>query len=197
MNVMSRFGAIVTIVALAIVSIGISSCEAITEAATVGVPITIELFPESINPTIPTEDVDCADMASFKDYQDNKDMIKSGEPKDAYFEIEELQNPTFNTAVAVFSFVRFQLEFDASYGDSKVYDLGTFTNVSLQSLLDGPVQVPITDDSRQAINKIVDGQEKFCVKAVYGAFNAPIGAASASYLKGKLSLTIDFKAEVL
>jgi hypothetical protein len=197
MNLSSRLLSLAVVTLLAVASVGISSCDAITQAATIGVPITIDLYPASINPSIPTEDIDCADMTTIKDYQDNKDKIKRGELKTATFQILELNGPTFETSAAVFSSVSFTLEFDATYGDTKVYNLGTFTNVPLADLLAGPMTVTLSADAQSAIDKIVAGREKFCVKAVYGPFNAPIGAASADYLRGKISLTIDFKAEVL
>lgn len=169
-----------------------TGCEEITNAATVKVPLTVDLYPTSTNPTIPQTDVDCIDLTENSDYNDNKDKIKGGELKSASFELEELYGAQFDPQTVVFSTVTFTLKFHEDYGDSKVYQLGTFTNVAMKSLFDAPMNIPVTSDAKAAIDLIARGRAKFCTECQYGPFTT--GAGSASYLKGHLQLKIDFKA---
>jgi len=190
-----RIGSIVTIASVAIMGLVTTACEEISNAATIKVPITVTVHPESINPSIPQTDVDCYDLSTNKDYNDNKDQIEGGELKSAAFQIIQLDNPTFDVNTAVFSSVSFTLMFDPAYEDPKVYQLGNFTNISLASLLAGKVNVPLNDDVKEAINLIAKGRAKWCINAVYGPFVH--GPGSADYLKGELDMTIDFTAKAL
>ena len=176
-------------------SISIAGCEALTEAASFNVPIDIELYPESISPAIPTVDVDCTDLAELKDYQDNKDAITGGELTGITFQIIELTAPDFTPSGSDFTTVSFTLTFDPEYGDTKVYDLGTFSDINVGGLMTSAMTIPVTDDAREALDKILGGQEKFCCTASYGPLST--GAGSADYLMGELILSIDFTASAL
>lgn len=188
---------LLTFSAALLFAVGISGflttgCEEITNAATVKVPLTVDLYPESTNPSIPQTDVDCVDLTSNDDYNDNKDKIKDGDLKSASFQIDQLTGETFDRNTAVFSTVTFTLKFDEVYGDSKVYQLGTFNNVAMKTLLDGPMNIPVTADAKTAIELIARGRAMFCTECQYGPFTS--GPGSATYLKGHLQLNIDFTA---
>ncbi|MCX6139893.1 MAG: hypothetical protein NTX15_03540 [Candidatus Kapabacteria bacterium] len=183
--------------AIAVSSIGFSGCEEISKAATFSVPITISVSPKSDNPTIPKTDQSCTDMSTNKDFMDNKDKISGGKVKEAFFQITTLTNPVFTSGTAAdqtFSTCSFTLTFDPVYGDARVYNLGTFTNVKLSDLLAGRMAVPVNTDFEDAI-KLIPRRPKFCFNAVYGSFNT--GPASASFIQGKLDVTIDFSVSAL
>jgi len=173
----------------------VSGCDALTDATTVDVPIDIKVYPQSINPSIPQVDEDCVDLNSIKDYADNKDMIKGGSLQRITFQVTDLQNPSFDPQTAVMQTLDLTLEFDASYGDPKVYNLGSFTDLAFASAYGAPMTVPVTDDAKAVITKILAGREKFCVKASYGPLTS--GPASATFLKGALIMTVKFEASVL
>lgn len=188
---------LLTFSAVMLFAVGITSflttgCEEITNAATVKVPLTVDLYPTSINPTIPQTDVDCVDLSENKDYNDNKDKIKDGDLKSASFQIQELNGAQFDPQTAVFSTVTFTLKFDEVYGDTKVYQLGTFNNVAVKTLLEAPMNIPVTNDAKAAIELIARGRAKFCTECNYGPFTS--GPGGADFLKGHLQLKIDFTA---
>ena len=193
-RLITRSPIIASMIVLAM-SISIAGCEALTEAASINVPIDIELYPESISPALPTLDMDCTDLAEIKDYQDNKDLISGGELTGITFQILELTAPDFPPSSSSFTTVTFTLNFDPDYGDSKTYELGTFSDVNIGDLMTSPMTIPVTDDARAALEKILEGQEKFCCTASYGPLNS--GAGSADYLMGELILSIDFTASAL
>ena len=180
---------------VAIVGLMSYGCDAIANATSVDVPIDVVLHPESVNPDIPTVDIDCADLNSIKDYADNKDMIEGGELQKATFKVTDLIAPTFEPATAVLTDMNFHLEFDPVYGDTKSYHIGAFSMLAFNDVMTSPMDIPLNDDARAAISKILAGQEKFCIKASYGPLTT--GPASASYLRGELTLTVKFKASVL
>lgn len=185
----STIAAFVLFGASALVTTG---CEEITDAATINVPMTVDLYPTSINPNVPEVDADCVDLSEDSDYNDNKDKIKGGELKSVTFQITQLDQPQFDPQTAVFSTVTFTLKFDEQYNDSKVYNLGTFNNVAVKDVMNAPMNIPVTNDAKQAIDLIARGRAKFCTECSYGPFTS--GPGGAAYLKGHLQLKIDFKA---
>ncbi len=170
-------------------------CDALSEATEVDVPIDITFWPESESLTIPHEQTDCVNMADIKDYADNKDAIESAELLKATFMIDDLRFPSFDPATAVMTKVDFMLTFNEEYGDTRVYQIGTFNDIAIASVLGTPKDIPLNSDANAAIQKILAGQEKFCVKAVYGPLDT--GASDAGYLLTKIVLTVKFKASVL
>lgn len=192
---MKRWMTISTIAAVALMATSVlmtTGCEEITDAATINVPMTVDLYPTSINPNVPEVDNDCVDLSEDSDYNDNKDKIKGGELKSITFQITELTQPQFDPQTAVFSTVTFSLKFDESYGDNKVYNLGTFNNVAVKDVMNAPMNIPVTNDAKQAIDLIARGRAKFCTECSYGPFTS--GPGGAAFLKGHLQLKIDFKA---
>ena len=129
-----RVGSVFVVLAAIVVGLSTTACEEVTKAASIKVPITISVNPESINPTIPQTDIDCYDLTENKDYNDNADKITEGELKSAAFQIIQLDNPSFATSSAVFSTISFELKFHEDYEDPKMYQLGTFNNIALIAL---------------------------------------------------------------
>lgn len=192
---MKRWMTISTIAAFVVLgasTLVTTGCEEITDAATINVPMTVDLYPTSINPNVPEVDADCVDLSEDSDYNDNKDKIKGGELKSVTFQITQLDQPQFDPQTAVFSTVTFSLKFDESYADPKVYNLGTFNNVAVKDVMNAPMNIPVTNDAKQAIDLIARGRAKFCTECSYGPFTS--GPGNAAYLKGHLQLKIDFKA---
>ncbi|MBK6292206.1 MAG: hypothetical protein IPP80_06930 [Ignavibacteria bacterium] len=197
MRSITRFGTFAFVLAMAVASIGFSGCEELANATTFTVPITITVRPESNNPSIPKTDQACKDMSTETSFMDNKDKISGGKVKEAFFQIIDLTDPVFASGTIndqIFTSCSFTLTFDASYGDVKVYNLGTFTNVKLSDLIAGKMAVPVSADFEEAI-KLIPRRPKFCFNAVYGSFNT--GPASAAHIQGKLDVTIDFEASAL
>jgi hypothetical protein len=146
---------------------------------------------------LPTSQVDCKDLSADSDFNDNKDRIKSGNVKEAFFQIERLDGPVFSSGNIIdqaFTNCSFSLIFDPAYGDPKEYNLGTFTNVSLSALMADRMSIPLSPDIVTAIN-LIPSRPKFCFKASYGPLNT--GPATASYIGGKLDVVIDFQASAL
>ena len=171
------------------------SCDALNEATEIDVPIDITFWPESESLTIPHDQVDCVNMAEIKDYADNKDAIESAELLSATFMIDDLRFPSFDPATAVMTTLNFTLVFDEEYGDTKVYNIGTFTDIPFADVMGVEKDIPLNADANAAIQKILAGQEKFCVTASYGPLDS--GAADAGYLLSKIVLTVKFKASVI
>ncbi len=185
------------VLAIASGSFLLSGCEEIAQAATLKIPITISLEPESTSPSIPKTDQSCKDLSSEKDLIDNRDKISGGTVKEAYFQITDLMNPRFasgGTDDQVFTRCSFTLVFDEQYGDTKTYQLGTFVNVRLADLMNGRMAIPVSSDFNEAI-KLIPRRPKFCINAVYGSFNT--GPATASFIKGKIDVVIDFEASAI
>lgn len=178
-------------------SLAITGCEELAQAATIRVPITLSVSPASDNPAIPTTNTSCYDMTTEKDFMDNKDKIEGGSVKEAFFRVTSLDNPTFTSgllASQVFTTCAFTLTFDAAYGDTRVYNLGTFTNVNLGDLMASRISIPVNADFVDAI-KLIPRRPLFCFHAVYGPLQS--GPASAVRLEGKLDVTIDFEVNPL
>jgi len=197
MKLRSKIGAVTLVATMAVFAIGLIGCEEISNAATFDVPITITVRPASDNPTIPNVDTSCTDMSTNQDFMDNKDKIDGGTVKEAFFQITSFIDPVFTSgtsATQIFSTCAFTLTFDPVYMDTRVYNLGTFTNVPLGDLLAGRMAVPVSADFEAAIN-LIPRRPKFCFQAVYGALNS--GPASASRIEGKLDVTVNFKAKAL
>jgi len=179
----------------------ISSCDAITNAAKLKIPITVTIYPKGDNPVIPMTDEDCADLSTNKDFIDNKDQFEGATVKDLSVLITDLTNPVFASGTVndqVFSHVKITLVFDPAYGDPNVYEIGTLTNVSLASVLGPaggtPLMIPKSTGADAAVALILQ-RPKFCVSVDYGPMNT--GAASATFIQAKVDLTINFEASAI
>lgn len=184
-------------VLIAISSMSFIGCDAINAAATLKIPITVTVRPTGTDVNLPTTSVDCKDLGADSDFNDNKDRIKSGNVKEAFFQIERLDGPVFASgtiADQAFTTCTFALVFDPSYGDPKEYHLGTFTNVSLAALMADKMSIPLDTDIVTAIN-LIPSRPKFCFKATYGALNT--GPATATFIGSRLEVVLDFQASAL
>ncbi|NQW30029.1 MAG: hypothetical protein HQ472_05900 [Ignavibacteria bacterium] len=178
-------------------SLSFLGCDAINAAATFKIPITVTVRPTGVNPTLPTTNISCEDLSTNTDFSDNKDKIKSGNVKEAFFQIERLDDPIFTSGVIadqVFTVCTFVMVFDPIYGDMKEYQLGTFTNISMQDLITSRMPITLNSDIVAAIG-LIPSRPKFCFKATYGPLVS--GPASASFIGGKLDVVLDFTASAL
>ncbi len=189
------FGIVVLMPAL------IAGCDALTKAATVKVPITVTVYPKGNNVTIPLVQQDCADLSTNKDYLDNKDRFKDARINKLEGLISQLVNPSFASGSLndqVFTFVKVFLVFDPIYMDSKVYEIGTISNLSLASVYGPgggtPIEITKTADADKAAKLILE-RPRFCFQVQYGPLNT--GPATADFIEAKVDITIDFEASAL
>lgn len=195
---MKRYSvALAMLVSITMMSLVLSGCDSIIDAASISVPISVTLTGESTNASIPKTEESCDDLTSQKTFNDNVARIRGGSISDLTLHITDLTNPTFTSgtlASQVFSRVTFTLRFDPSYGDTRVYKLGEFTNVSLADLMSAPRSLALHSDANDAIAKMAS-QPKFCVTTDYGAFAS--GPAQADYIRAVVEMTLKFEARTL
>jgi hypothetical protein len=193
-----RFVTVSATVALAAGTILTTGCDKLTEALDIKVPTTITLEPESYNATLPKTEISCEDLSDNSDLMKYKDNISGGSVSSATLGIESLQNAVFTsgtTADQVFTNVSCTMTFDPSYGDTKVYTVGTLSDVKLSDMLNGnKVSIPVSPDFNNVV-KLIPQRPKFCFNLSYG--NLKSGPATASYIKGKLEIKINFDASPL
>lgn len=198
MKSIERIATVVAMFALVVGSFLTSGCDQLTEALDIKVPTTITLEPESVNATLPKTEVSCEDLSDNSDLMKYKDNIKGGSVTSATFAIQTLTNPVFTSgAIAdqVFNNVSCTMTFDPSYGDTKVYTVGTLNNVKLSDMLDGnKITIPVSSDFNNVV-KLIPQRPKFCFALSYGTLNT--GPATAAYIKGKLEIKLNFEANPL
>jgi hypothetical protein len=179
----------------------IGGCEAITNAAKLKIPIPVAFTLKADNPSIPFNSEDCTDLSTNTDYNNNKDSFEGATVKDITILVTDLTDPIFTSGTIAdqqFTNVRVTMVFDPSYGDTKVYELGTLSNVSLAAI-HGPtggtaMNVPKGSDADVAAALILN-RPKFCVRVDDGALNT--GPASAKHIEAKVELTINFEASAI
>ncbi len=189
------------LIAAIVIPAFIGGCEAITNAAKLKIPITVTVYPKTDNPSVPFVDEDCADLSTNSDFIENKDSFEGATVKEMYILINQLTDPVFTSGALTdqaFTNVRVSLVFDPIYGDPKVYELGLLTNVNLASILGpaggSPMFVPKGPDADAAVALILD-RPKFCVRVDYGVMNT--GPATATFIEGKVDITINFEASAI
>ncbi len=177
--------------------IGLTSCDKVLDASSIGVPITVNFTAEAANATVPLVSEACADLTTKKAFNDNISLISGGTASDVTMMITELANPTFTSGTLesqIFTSVKLTLSFDPSYGDTRTYTLGEFTNVSLSQLMSGKRSLVLHSDANEAIAKMKT-QPKFCVTTTYGPLLS--GPARADKISATIDMTLKFEARVL
>lgn len=176
---------------------GLTSCDKVLDASSIGVPITVSFTAEAANATVPLVSEACTDLTTKKAFNDNISLISGGSVSDVTMIITELTNPTFTSGTLdsqIFTSVKFTLSFDPSYGDTRTYTLGEFTNVSLSQLMNGKRSLVLHSDANEAIAKMKT-QPKFCVTTTYGPLIS--GPARADVIRATIDMTLKFDARVL
>ena len=189
-----RYTVLSSILAL---SIALTGCDALVDATNIEVPIAVSIVGDATNATIPSTDASCTDLSNERDFTDNVARIRGGSISDVTLRITDLTNPTFTLGTLssqVFSRVTLSLSFDPSYGDTRVYTLGEFTNVSLADLMSAPRSLALHSDATAAIEKM-SSQPKFCVTVSYGAFAS--GPAQADYIRAVINMNLKFEARTI
>ena len=182
---------------MVVFSVALNGCDALIDAASIDVPIAVTIVGEATNAAIPSTDEACTDLSSEKAFSDNVARIKGGTVSDVTLRITDLTNPSFTSGTLssqIFSRVALTLRFDPTYGDTRVYTLGEFTNVSLADLMSAPCSMVLHSDANAAIAKMTT-QPKFCVTTSYGAFAS--GPAQADYIRAVVGMTLKFEARTL
>lgn len=180
-----------------LMSLLIASCDSIIDASSIDVPIEVNISGDAVNPSIPSSNDACTDLTTQSAFSDNVARIRGGRVSDVTLKITDLTNPTFTSgtlSTQVFSRVSLTLQFDQQYGDTRVYTLGEFTNVSLADLMSQPRSLVLHGDANDAIGKMIS-QPKFCVTVSYGSLAS--GPASADYIRATLAMTLAFEARTL
>jgi hypothetical protein len=185
------------LMSIAVLSISLLGCDAIIDAAAIDVPISVTITGEATNPTIPSADASCSDLTSQQAFTDNVARLRGGSISDVTLRITDLTNPTFTTGTLssqVFSRVTLTLSFDPEYGDTRVYTLGEFTDVSLADLMSAPRSLALHSDAAAASAKMIT-QPKFCVTVSYGAFAS--GPARADYIRAVVGMKLNFEVRTV
>lgn len=182
---------------IVISSVALNGCDALVDATSIDIPITVSIVGDATNAAIPSTDEACTDLSAEQTFADNIARIKGGTVSDVTLRITDLTNPTFTSgslSSQTFSRVALTLRFDPAYGDSRVYTLGEFTNVSLADLMSAPRSLVLHSDANAAVSKMTT-QPKFCVTMSYGAFTS--GPAQADYIRAVVGMTLKFEARTL
>jgi hypothetical protein len=193
----TRSASLAMLLSIAVLSISLLGCDAIIDAAAIDVPISVTITGEATNPTIPSADASCSDLSSQQAFADNVARIRGGSVSDVTLHITDLVNPTFTSGTLssqVFSRVTLTLLFDPEYGDTRVYTLGEFTDVSLADLRSAPRSLALHSDAGDACAKM-STQPKFCVTVSYGAFAS--GPARADYIRAVIGMKLKFEARTI
>jgi len=169
-------------------------CEAINNLTLVDVPITITLNPTVSNSALPhTAPPDCNDLTSNSKFNDNKDKIKSGSITEVTFQVMTYTG-TPTAATAVYDKIEYKLKFDPSYGDATEYELGSFINLSVATLMAGAQKITVNNANlNTAIAKIKE-RPKFCIYSTYN-LNGTTGTITS--MTSELKITFQFKVDAL
>lgn len=197
MTTPTRSTSLAMLLSIAVLSISLLGCDAIIDAAAIDVPISVTFTGEAANPTIPSADASCSDLTSQQAFTDNVARLRGGSISDVTLRITDLTNPTFTSGTLssqVFSRVTLTLSFDPEYGDTRVYTLGEFTDVSLADLMSAPRSLALHSDAAAASAKMIT-QPKFCVTVSYGAFAS--GPARADYIRAVVGMKLNFEVRTV
>lgn len=188
------------------VAISLLSCDEISKASQIGVPITVSFPIDAEGAVSPKEDLSCTDLSENKDFNDNKDKVVGGSVKQAYVRLENLANPQFSDPGmtldnAVLQSVRYVLVFDERYGDKREYEIASASNVPVRQLLTTtPTEkgylLPVSGGAINDAVKLIARRPKFCVRSIYGPLVGG-GTISADRITGALDVTFEFKVETL
>ena len=188
-NMVTRF-AIMSLCALSFVSIGCDKLNSLTE---INVPITVTFNPAITTPTVlpHTAVPECNDLSSNSKFNDNKDKVKSASITDLTFQVTSYTG-TPASAAATYDKIEYKLKFDPSYGDNKEYLLGSFTNVSVATLMSGPQTISVTDAALNAAVAQIKTRPKFCVLSTYTLKG---GSGEITSMTSELRLTFQLKVD--
>lgn len=198
-----RFAVLSACVGMAMMT---SSCDEISKASQIGVPITVSFAIDAEGAISPTEDVSCTDLSENKDFNDNKDKVVGGSVKQAYVRLGMVSNPRFSDPSitldnAVLQSVRYVLVFDERYGDKREYEIASASNVPLRQLMTtSPTEkgylLPASSGTINDAVKLIARRPKFCVRSIYGPLVGG-GTVAADRIEGSLDVTFEFKVETL
>jgi hypothetical protein len=188
-NMFTRF-AILSLCALSFVSIGCDKLNSLTE---INVPITVTFNPAITNPTaLPYSAVpECNDLSTNSKFNDNKDKVKSASISNLTFQVTTYTG-TPDAATASYDKIEYRLKFDPSYGDDTEYLLGSFTNVSVSTLMAAPQSINVTDAALNAAVAQIKSRPKFCVLSTYTLKG---GTGTITTMTSDLKLTFQLKVD--
>jgi hypothetical protein len=171
-----------------------NGCDKINNLSIIDVPITVTLNPAVTNSALPyAAPPECQDLTSNSKFNDNKDKIKSGSISKLSFQVFTY-NGTPAAATAMYDKIEYKLKFDPSYGDANEYLLGSFSNVSVATLMAAPQEITVNNaDLNTAVAKIKD-RPKFCI---YSTYNLNGGVGTITTMNSELKITFQFKVDAL
>jgi hypothetical protein len=179
--------------AIAATGLFLASCDALEDATTVNVPIEVT-FSVNTSGSTPKTLTDCTDLNDYGDYAEYKDKIDGGTVESLTFQAWGYAgDPPVESAVM--TTIRYTLQFDASYGDPTEYELGTFTNQSVQELINGPKTLPVDNPALNSILNQLKNRPKFCIKQYYGNFTT--GTGNILSFTGELTVKFALKASAV
>ncbi len=188
-SMVTRF-AILSLCALSFVSMGCDKLNSLTE---INVPITVTFNPAITTPTVMPHSAapECNDLTSNSKFNDNKDKVKSASITNMSFQVTTYTG-TPASAVAIYDKIEYRLKFDPAYGDNTEYLLGSFSNVSVATLMSGPQTINVTDAALNAAVAQIKSRPKFCVLSTY-TLNG--GTGEITSMTSELKLTFQLKVD--
>jgi hypothetical protein len=188
-NMLTRF-AILSLCALSFVSIGCDKLNSLTE---INVPITVTFNPAITTPTALPHSAapECNDLSTNSKFNDNKDKVKSASISNLTFQVMTYTG-TPEAATAKYDKIEYRLKFDPSYGDNTEYLLGSFSDVSVSTLMSAPQSINVTDAALNAAVAQIKSRPKFCVLSTY-TLNG--GTGTITTMTSELKLTFQLKVD--
>ncbi|MFN8358860.1 MAG: hypothetical protein U0264_03000 [Candidatus Kapaibacterium sp.] len=175
--------------AFCFLSIGCDKLNSLTE---INVPITVTFNPTVTNAVMPhAATPECTDLTSNSKFNDNKDKVKSASISELTFQVMTYEG-TPASSVAKYDNITYKLKFDPSYGDNTEYLLGSFSNVSVATLMSAPQSISVTDAALNAAVNQIKSRPKFCVYATY-TLNGTTGTIKS--MTSEMKLTFQLKVD--